>query len=170
MAWSKPKHFKDNDFCLLKRNLSQQNFVFRLHFTKLRLTEIVMIMATEKKRQLQVAELIKRHFSVVMQNEGSYIYGAEPLVTVTQVKVSPDFSLAKIYLSVYNTEHKQGVILEMEEHTAHLRQALGARIRKQVRRIPDVAFYLDDTLDEMYRLRGLFGQLHEEEQMGEEEE
>jgi ribosome-binding factor A len=170
MAWYKPKHFKDNDFCLLKRNLSRQNFVFRLHFTKLRLTEIVMIMATEKKRQLQVAELIKRHFSVVMQNEGSYIYGAEPLVTVTQVKVSPDFSLAKIYLSVYNTEHKQGVILEMEEHTAHLRQALGARIRKQVRRIPDVAFYLDDTLDEMYRLRGLFGQLHEEEQMGEEEE
>lgn len=170
MAWYKPKHFKDNDFCLLKRNLSRQNFVFRLHFTKLRLTEIVMIMATEKKRQLQVAELIKRNFSVVMQNEGSYIYGAEPLVTVTQVKVSPDFSLAKIYLSVYNTEHKQGVILEMEEHTAHLRQALGARIRKQVRRIPDVAFYLDDTLDEMYRLRGLFGQLHEEEQMGEEEE
>ena len=170
MAWYKPKHFKDNDFCLLKRNLSRQNFVFRLHFIKLRLTEIVMIMATEKKRQLQVAELIKRNFSVVMQNEGSYIYGGEPLVTVTQVKVSPDFSLAKIYLSVYNTEHKQGVILEMEEHIAHLRQALGARIRKQVRRIPNVAFYLDDTLDEMYRLRGLFGQLHEEEQMGEEEE
>jgi ribosome-binding factor A len=164
-----PKHFKDNNFCLQARNLWPQNFVFRLHFVKLRLIETGTNMATEKKRQLQVAELIKRHFSVVLQNEGGYIYGAEPLVTVTQVKVSPDFGLAKIYLSVYNIEHKQGVILEMEEHIPHLRQALAARIRKQIRRIPEIAFYLDDTLDEMYRLRSLFGQLHEEDQMGEEE-
>ncbi len=122
----------------------------------------------ETKRQLQVAELIKRHFSIVLQNEGSYVYGAEPLVTVTQVKVTPDFNLAKIYLSVYNTEHKQGVILELEEHIARLKQALSFRIRKQMRRIPDIAFFLDDTLDEMYRLRALFGRLHEEHQMGDE--
>ncbi|MCB9054041.1 MAG: 30S ribosome-binding factor RbfA [Lewinellaceae bacterium] len=124
----------------------------------------------ESKRQLQVAELIKRNFSVVLQNEGTYIYGAEPLVTVTKVKISPDFNLAKIYLSVYNTDHKQGVLLEMEEHLTRLKQSLTARIRKQVRRIPDIAFYLDDTLDEMYRLNELFNRLHEEGQIGEEEE
>ncbi|HQU59606.1 MAG: ribosome-binding factor A [Phaeodactylibacter sp.] len=120
----------------------------------------------ETKRQLQVAELIKRHFSVVLQNEGGYIYGPEPLVTITQVKMTPDFNLAKIYLSVYNIEHKQGVILEMEEHLTRLKQALAGRIRKQMRRIPDIAFYLDDTLDEMYRLRELFDQLHGNNQMG----
>lgn len=124
----------------------------------------------ETKRQLQVAETIKRHFSVILQNEGGYIYGSEPLVTVTQVKVTPDFSLAKIYLSVYNTENKQAVILHMDEHQSRLRQLLGTRVRKHMRRIPNVAFYLDDTLDEMYRLNELFSKLHNNNQMGEEGE
>ncbi|MCB0566613.1 MAG: 30S ribosome-binding factor RbfA [Phaeodactylibacter sp.] len=123
----------------------------------------------ESKRQLQIAELIKRNFSIVLQNEGSYIYGAEPLVTVTQVKITPDFNLAKIYLSIYNTEHKQGVLLELDEHLTRLKQSLMARIRRHVRRMPDIAFFLDDTLDEMYRLNELFNRLHEEDQMGEEE-
>ena len=123
----------------------------------------------ESKRQLQVAELIKRNFSIVLRDEGSYIYGAEPLVTVTQVKMTPDFNLAKIYLSVYNTDHKDGVLLVLEEHITRLKQLLTARIRRHVRRIPDIAFFLDDTLDEMYRLNELFNRLHEEDQMGEEE-
>lgn len=116
------------------------------------------------KRQLQVAETIKRHFSTVLQNEGGYVYGPEPLVTVTNVKVSPDFSQAKIYLSVYNTDNKQAVLLEMEENTQRLKQSLAARIRKHMRRIPEIAFYLDDTLDEMYRLNALFDRINEDDQ------
>ena len=120
-------------------------------------------------RQKQVEELIRRNFGIVLQNEGSYIYGAEVLVTVTQVKVSPDFGLAKIYLSVYNTENKQATILEMEESKNRLKQALGHRIRKHMRKIPNIDFYLDDTLDEMYRLSQLFNKLHDDNQMGTEE-
>jgi ribosome-binding factor A len=122
----------------------------------------------ESKRQLQVAELIKRNFGLVLQQEGGYIYGPEPLVTVTNVKISPDFSIAKIYLSIYNTENKQAVILEMEEATSRLKQSLTQRVRKHIRRIPDIAFYMDDTLDEMYRLNDLFNRLHQENQMGKE--
>lgn len=122
------------------------------------------------KRNLQVAEGIKRHFSEVLQSEGSYVYGAEPLVTVTKVIVSPDFSQAKIYLSVYNIEDKQSVILQMEDEVGRLKQALAFRVRKHMRRVPDVAFYLDDTLDEMYRLNSLFNRLHNEGHMGDEEE
>lgn len=122
----------------------------------------------ESKRQLQVAELIKRNFGLVLQQEGGYIYGPEPLVTVTNVKVSPDFSIAKIYLSIYNTENKQAVILEMEEATSRLKQSLTQRVKKHIRRIPDIAFYMDDTLDEMYRLNDLFNRLHQENQMGKE--
>jgi ribosome-binding factor A len=121
-------------------------------------------------RQQQVAEMIKRNFGVVLQAEGSYIYGPEVLVTVTQVKISPDFGLANIYLSVFNTENKQAVILEMEDNHARLKQALAGRIKKHIRRIPEIAFYLDDTLDEMYRLREVFDQLHRDDQMGKEDE
>ncbi len=124
----------------------------------------------ETIRQRQVAELIKRNFSLVLQQEGSYVYGTEALVTVTNVKMTPDFSLAKIYLSVYNTENKQEVLLEMEESIVRLKQALAYRLKKQMRRIPDINFYLDDTLDEMYRLRQLFKKLHDENQMGSGEE
>ena len=121
-------------------------------------------------RQQQIGELIKRNFSLLLQQEGKYIYGSEPLVTVTNVIMSPDFGIAKVYLSVYNHQSKQEVILELEEQVTHLRQALGARIRKQVRRIPELHFFLDDTLDEMYRLNALFNQLKEDNQMGSEEE
>ncbi|MEM9821071.1 MAG: 30S ribosome-binding factor RbfA [Bacteroidota bacterium] len=120
----------------------------------------------ETKRQKQVAELIRRNFSVVLQNEGSYIYGSEILMTVTSVKMSPDMGIAKIYLSVYNTENKQAPILEMEQSYARLRQSLGYRLKRQIRRIPELQFYLDDTLDEMYRLNALFDRLEEDQQMG----
>jgi ribosome-binding factor A len=123
----------------------------------------------ETKRQKQAAELVKRNFSLVLQQEGTYIYGPEPLVTVTGVKITPDLSLAKIYLSIFNTDNKQAVLLEMEEETVRLRQSLAHRIRRHIRRIPDISFFADDTLDEMYRVDHLFDKLYNEDQMGEEE-
>jgi ribosome-binding factor A len=112
----------------------------------------------ESKRQLQVAELIKRNFSLVLQQEGNYIY-EDALVTVTNVKVTPDLSLAKIYLSVYNTDNKQAVLLKLEDQHHRLKQVFSQRIRKQIRRIPEFAMYIDETLDEMYRLDALFDRL-----------
>lgn len=117
----------------------------------------------ETKRQKQVAELIKRNFGTVLQQEGAYIYGTEAFVTTTSVKVSPDFGIAKIYLSVYNIEDKHNVILSMEAEKNVLKNALAQRIRKHIRKIPDVNFYLDDTLDEMHKLNQLFDNLTNEE-------
>lgn len=124
----------------------------------------------ESIRQLQVAELIKRNFSMLLQSEGSYIYGPGILVTVTNVKMSPDLSGARIYLSIFNTENKQEVILHLEDEITHLRQGLGRRIKNHVRRIPEISFFIDDTLDEMYQVNKLFNRLEEEGQMGKSEE
>ena len=123
----------------------------------------------ESVRQKQIGETVKRHFSMVLQQETPYI-NSKALVTITNVKMSPDLSIAKVYLSVYNTENKQAVILELEDHYPRLRQALGNRLKNHVRRIPHIQLYLDDTLDEMYRLNALFDKLEEEDQMGSEEE
>ena len=92
------------------------------------------------------------------------------LVTVTKVKMSSDLGLAKIYLSVYNTENKQEVLLMFQQEAMRLRQSLAQRIRHKMRRVPDIDFYLDDTLDEMYRLNSIFDKLHSDNQMGSEEE
>ena len=127
-------------------------------------------MAKESKQQRQVGEMIKRHFSTLLQQEGTLIYGSEVMVTVTQIKMSPDLMIAKVYLSVYNTDNKQAVLLLMEENRYRLQQNFYQRIRKHVRRAPELQYFLDDTLDEMYRLRGLFDRLEDDNQMGREEE
>ena len=120
----------------------------------------------ESKRQKQVAETVKRNFGILLQQEGPYIYGDEALVTVTSVKMSPDMSIAKIYLSVYNTENKQAVLLQIEDQHYRLKQSFAQRVRKHLRRTPELQFYIDETLDEMYRLNDLFNRLERENQMG----
>ncbi len=121
-------------------------------------------------RQQQVAETIKRNFSIVLQQEGSYIFGTEPFVTVTNVILTPDYSIAKIYLSIFNTENKQEVILMMEDQYYRLKQALAHRLAKHIRRMPELQFYIDDILDEMERVDALFKKLESDDQMGKEEE
>lgn len=123
----------------------------------------------ETKRQRQIGEMVKRNFSMVLFQEGRYVYGDTIMVTVTRVKMSSDLGLANIYVSIFNTEDKREVILLLEKQNFRLRQILSQRIKKHVRRIPNIAIYEDETLDEMYKLNNLFNRLHDEKQMGEEE-
>jgi ribosome-binding factor A len=123
-------------------------------------------MIMESIRQKQVAETVKRHFSIVLQQEANYMTSEPALITVTNVKMTPDLSIAKVYLSIYNTENKQETLLELEDNMSRLRQALGSRLRNHVRRIPELDLFIDDTLDEMYRLNALFDKLEDENQMG----
>ena len=123
----------------------------------------------ETKRQKQINELLRRQFSMVLMDEGSYIF-EKAMVTVTRVVVSPDLQNAKIYLSVFNTENKSEVMVSMDEHTHQLRHALAKRVGKQLRRVPEIAFYLDDSLDEYFRMEKLLADLRANNQMGREEE
>jgi ribosome-binding factor A len=120
----------------------------------------------ESKRQKQIAELIKRNFSLILQDEGRYIYGSTVLVTVTDVKITPDFANAKIYLSIYNTENKQEPILELRESYSRIKQVMASRLKSHMRRIPEFDFFIDETVDEMYRVQALFERLYAENQMG----
>lgn len=116
----------------------------------------------ESIRQKQIAELIRRNFSTVLSEEGKYIYGQKVLVTVTTVKMSSDLQLAKIYLSIYNTENKQEPILELEEQYHRLKQSLYSKIKKQMRVMPEFKLYLDDTLDEVYKMDDLFKKINQQ--------
>lgn len=117
----------------------------------------------ESIRQKQIGEMIRRDFGMILMGEGSNIYGRDKLVTVTEVKMTPDLLLAKIFISVYGTENKQEVILELEDNTTRLRQALASRVGKLMRRVPEIQFFLDDTVDEMYRVTELLNRIEEED-------
>lgn len=117
----------------------------------------------ETKRQKQVGEVIRRAISMVLTQEGGYIYGRDKLVTVTAVKMTPDLLIAKVFISIYGTENKQEVILELEDNVARLKQALAAKIGKQMRRFPELEFHIDDTVDEMYRVEALLERVETED-------
>lgn len=116
-------------------------------------------------RQSQVAELVRRHFGMLLLEQGRNLFG-DAMVTITEVSMSPDLTLAKVYLSIYNTDNKQAVLLEMEDQQPLLRQGLAHRLKRHVRRVPDLVFYLDDTMDEMERVDRLFKKLKDEDQRG----
>ena len=117
----------------------------------------------ESIRQKQIGEMLRRFFSMILAEEGIYIYGRDKLVTVTGVTMTPDLLIANVYVSVYGTEVKQEVILELEENNTRLRQLLSRKIGKQMRRMPALQFHLDDTIDEMYRVDALLNKVSEED-------
>jgi ribosome-binding factor A len=69
------------------------------------------------------------------------------MITVTNVRVSPDMGLAKVYLSIFPTERKEETMKLLEEKTGLLRKMLADKVAKQLRKAPDLRFYLDDSLD-----------------------
>jgi ribosome-binding factor A len=114
----------------------------------------------QSKKQRQIGALIQKEFSTVLREEGPLMYGASVMVTVTNVRMSSDMGIAYIYVSVFNAPYKQEIVKELWENLSRLRGELGRRIRKQVRRIPLLKFYIDDTLDEMEHIDRLFDQIN----------
>lgn len=120
-------------------------------------------------RQQQVASLIKRTLGDIFTKEGRNIY-SNAFVTITQVRMTPDLSIARIYLSVYNVKEKQDVVTMITENEYGIRRLLGNRIRNKVRHVPDLEFYLDDTLDEVYKMDKLFDEIKKDESANEKDE
>ena len=123
----------------------------------------------ESKRQKQISELLRRQFSIVLMEEGSYIFD-KAMVTVTSVSISPDLQNAKVYLSIFNTDNKPAVLQAIEENYIQLRHALSNKVGKQLRRMPELQFFIDESLDEFFKMNQLLNRLRSENQMGKEEE
>lgn len=97
-------------------------------------------------RQNKVSRLIQRDLSGMFQNEcKEYAKGA--MVSVTTVRVSPDLSYAKVYLSVFPSNLVEVVMNSLEESNRNIRFILGKKVGKQMRIIPELRFFVDDSLD-----------------------
>tara|TARA_R110002050_G_scaffold41242_1_gene100024 strand:- start:12207 stop:12545 length:339 start_codon:yes stop_codon:yes gene_type:complete len=97
-------------------------------------------------RQEKVSELLRRELSTIIQrNEGEILRGK--MTTVTTVRISPDLSFAKVYVSIFPTENLKEDVSVWKEHVSQIRFQLGKSIRHQLRIVPEIAFYGDDSLD-----------------------
>jgi ribosome-binding factor A len=105
-------------------------------------------------RQKQVGKIIQVALSDVFIREAREILGAA-MVSVTQVKLAPDLLQAKVYLSIYNTQKPEEILGFIQHNDREIRHLLGGKIRNKVRRIPELLFFRDDTMDEVIKLENL---------------
>jgi len=98
----------------------------------------------ESKRQQKFAGVLQEELAQVFQREGG-AFLPNTLVTITRVRVSPDLAVAKVYLSFFNTTNTTLSINTVNAHAGEIRYKLGARIRHQVRVVPELTFFVDDT-------------------------
>ncbi len=105
----------------------------------------------ESNRQRKVAQIIQEDFAELFRKQSAESKQSI-LVSVSDVKVSADLGIAKIYLSIFPQEYRTSIMKEIEENKAQYRNFIGQKMAKQVRIIPNLNFYLDTALDDVEKL------------------
>jgi len=105
----------------------------------------------ESKRQQKYAKLIKEEMASIFMKEGKKIFG-DAFITISDVAVTPDLGLAKIYVSLQFITNRTEIVDAMNNEQKFFRGLLGSKIRKVARTIPELKFYEDNTLDEASRI------------------
>ncbi|WP_299099934.1 30S ribosome-binding factor RbfA [uncultured Alistipes sp.] len=100
----------------------------------------------ETTRQQKIAKQIQKDVAEIFQKEGAALVRGL-LVTVTGVRVSPDFGYAKIYVSVFPFDRSAELMKTLEQQNWFVRRALGQRLRNQLKNVPEIQFFLDDSLE-----------------------
>ena len=100
----------------------------------------------ESTRQKKVSKLIQKELAEIFLRRGNEIAPGK-LVSITVVRLSPDLSFAKVYISVFPSEKQEEILEFVREHISKIRFELGQKIRNQLRLIPELAFYIDDSYD-----------------------
>lgn len=113
----------------------------------------------ESKRQQKVARQLQKDLSEIFQREVPHLFN-QAFITVTSVRVSPDLSVARVYLSFLATKNKEMLLETIRENSRTLRQHLGERVRHQLRIVPDLTYFLDDTAEYAEKMDKLFAGLH----------
>lgn len=104
----------------------------------------------ETTRQNKISRLIQKELSEIFLLQTKSINGV--LVSVSAVRISPDMSIARVYLSVFPSERSQEIVKNINDNMKSIRYELGTRVRHQLRIIPELKFFVDDSLDYAERI------------------
>ena len=113
----------------------------------------------ESKRQRQFSSLIQKELSEIFQREARWMFDSNVFVTITDVRMSPDLGVAKVYLSFMLSQNKKELMELIQLKKSEIRRLLGNRIGKVVRSIPELIFYLDESADYASRIEGILADL-----------
>ncbi len=111
----------------------------------------------DTNRQQKINRLLQRELGEIFRVEMQpYFPGI--MMTVTFIRITPDLSVARVNLSLFPDQHKEETLKKIKAHTAEIRGILGQRVRNQLRIIPRLEFFIDDTLDRVERIEELLKQ------------
>ncbi|GAB3166453.1 30S ribosome-binding factor RbfA [Telluribacter humicola] len=130
----------------------------------------------ESKRQQKVGRQIQKDLGDIFQKEARHLINGS-FVTVTAVRMTPDLGIARAYLSFLPEKNKRILLEGIQENTKFIRQKLGERVRHQLRIVPELQFFIDDTAEYAAKMDALFAGLDippapdedEDEEVGEDE-
>lgn len=110
----------------------------------------------------RVAELVQREVARILQRE--YANQLQPMVTITHARVTGDLSIAYLYASVMGdtSEKREATFEQLKALTPEIRNKLASRIRHQVKEIPELKFFLDESFQKAKRMESLFDRIQEE--------
>jgi ribosome-binding factor A len=123
----------------------------------------------EGKRQKQVAGLIQEEINDIFRRLGMGMMDGG-MVSVSAVKVTPDLLEARIYLSFFQVADPKATLKKITERAWEIKRELTARVKTQLRRMPELRFFYDDTLDYVFRMENLFDQIKKEDEGRENEQ
>jgi ribosome-binding factor A len=123
----------------------------------------------ENKRQKQVGQLLSEEISDIFQREGLNIVDGG-MVSIYRIYVTPDLLEARIFLSFYQIKDPAALLHKIKDRTGELRKLLGMRIRNQLRRVPQLQFFADDTMEHVSKMEELFRKIATDRQAREAEQ
>lgn len=118
---------------------------------------------SETKRQKQVGQLVQEELSNIFMRMGFNVTEGG-MISISSVKMTPDLLEARVYLSMFQIRSPEEMMARVKEKTGEIRRELGNRVGKQLRRVPELIFFLDDTLDHVFRMEELFKKINEEKE------
>lgn len=104
----------------------------------------------QETRQNRVCRLLQKELSLIFQSQTRSMHGV--MVSVTRVKISPDLGICTAYLSIFPSEQGDELLENIRQNAATIRYDLGKKIRNQLRIIPELRFFIDDSLDYMEKI------------------
>ncbi|MCC8188032.1 MAG: 30S ribosome-binding factor RbfA [Bacteroides sp.] len=107
----------------------------------------------ETTRQNKIARLLQKELSDIFLLQAKAMSGT--LVSVSVVRISPDLSIARVYLSIFPSDKSAEMVKNINENTRSIRYELGTRVRHQLRIIPELKFFVDDSLDYLEKIDSL---------------
>lgn len=105
-------------------------------------------------RQLKIARQIQKDLGEIFQLRGMAAYQGA-MITVSEVRISPDLSVARVFLSIFPSDKSEDVIAKIEQENRTIRTELGKKIRHQLRIVPELRFHIDETLDKLEHIDDL---------------